>query len=61
MFGLTQLEGGKKKKKSEAAQSKDVRTDDIRQGFHSKDMQENSEVFLNHGNFVGKSENKNKI
>lgn len=33
MFGLPQLEGEKKKKKSEAAQSKDVHTDDVRQGF----------------------------
>jgi len=29
--------------------------------FHSRDMQENSEVFLNHGNLVEKSKGKKNI
>lgn len=60
MFGLPQLEGEKKKKVKQHNQRMYTLMMLDRE-FHSRDMQENSEVFLNHGNLVGKSESKNKI
>lgn len=62
MSVLPQLEGEKNKKKKMKQHNQRMYTLMILDSdFHSTDMQENSEVLLNHGNLTGKSEGKNKI
>lgn len=59
MFDLPQLEGGKKKKMKQHIEKRYALIL-LDSNFHSSDTHD-SEVFLNHGNLVGKSKNKNKI